>query len=55
MPTATATSFRIARWCEETETWIILARFSSYDEADQAFDSWSDKFPNAWVDILDPM
>lgn len=55
MPNQTATSFRIARWDQEAETWIILARFSSYEEADANFDAWADKYPNAWVDILDPM
>lgn len=44
--------FSIARF--DDQDWTILERFSSYDEADEKFDYWSDKYPYAMVDILEP-
>lgn len=46
--------FFIARWNDETETWKILEQFNTYDEADDRLDYWAEKYPHAWVDILDP-
>jgi hypothetical protein len=47
-------NFKIAKWNEELNDWKILESFSSYDDADEKFDYYSDKFPNAYVDILEP-
>lgn len=44
--------FSIARL--DNETWTILERFSSYDEADEKYDYYAEKYPNAYVDILEP-
>lgn len=45
--------FSIAR-LDNNETWTILERFSSYEDADDRYDYYADKFPNAYVDILEP-
>lgn len=47
-------NFKIAKWNEERNDWKVLESFGSYDEADEKFDYYSDKFPNAYVDILEP-
>ncbi len=54
METVMPNQFFIARWNDETETWKILEQFNTYDEADDRLDYWVDKYPSAWVDILDP-
>jgi hypothetical protein len=46
--------FKIALWNESKEDWEILSSYNSYDEADRNYDRYSDKYPNAWVEILDP-
>lgn len=45
--------FSIAR-LDNNENWTILERFSTYDEADGAYDDYAEKFPNAFIDILEP-
>jgi hypothetical protein len=45
--------FSIAR-LDNQENWTILERFSTYDEADDKYDEYTDKFPNAYIDILEP-
>ena len=45
--------FSIAR-LDNNENWTILERFSTYDEADEKYDHYADKFPNAFIDILEP-
>jgi hypothetical protein len=45
--------FSIAR-LDNQENWTILERFSTYDEADDKYDYYADKFPNALIDILEP-
>ena len=44
--------FAVAR-LEDYEKWTPLACFASYDAADDVVDRWSDRYPNAWVDIID--
>ena len=44
--------FKIAR-LDDTGNWKVLASFSTYEKADDALDKYSEKYPNAWVDILD--
>ena len=43
---------KIAR-LDDTGNWKVLASFSTYQKADLALDKYSEKYPNAWVDILD--
>ena len=38
---------------DDTGNWKVLASFSTYEKADDALDKYSEKYPNAWVDILD--
>jgi hypothetical protein len=45
--------FSIAR-LDNNENWTILEKFSTYDEADDRYDYYTDKFPNAFIDILEP-
>ncbi len=45
--------FSIAR-LDDNENWTILEKFSSYDDADDRYDYWVEKYPNAYVDILEP-
>jgi len=33
--------------------WTRLSWFATYEAADSALDRWADRFPNAWVDIID--
>lgn len=37
----------------EDGTYKILGIYKTYEAADKAVDRYSDKYPNAWVDILD--
>ena len=37
----------------EDGTYKILGVYKTYEAADKAVDKFSDKYPNAWVDILD--
>ena len=37
----------------ETGQWEPYATFATYDEADAAYDSVCDLYPNSWVEILD--
>lgn len=45
--------FSIARF-DNNENWTILEKFATYDEADLKYDYWADKYPAAFVDILEP-
>jgi len=44
--------FSIARL--DDKNWTILETFSTYEDADEKYDDWTDKFPNAYLDILEP-
>lgn len=37
----------------EDGTIKILGVYDNYDDADRAVDTFSDMYPNGWVDILD--
>lgn len=43
--------FRIAFDDWENQHWKTLELFESYDDADDAYDKWSEKMPYAWVEI----
>lgn len=45
--------FSIARMNDNGE-WEVLKRFSSYEEADDVYDDYVEKYPNSYVDILEP-
>ena len=44
--------FSIARL--DDKNWTILETFSTYEDADEKYDDYADKFPNAYLDILEP-
>ena len=44
--------FSIAKMNDSGE-WEILREFMTLEEADNHVDTYSDKYPFAWVDILD--
>lgn len=46
--------YAIARWNEDTETWKPLAKYSTYERADEALDKWVNRYPYAWIEILEP-
>ena len=46
--------FKIAKLNDKNQ-WDILEIFNTYDEADDKLDFYSDKFPNAYVDIIEPV
>ena len=45
--------FKIAR-LSDNGNWQVLETCSSYDETDDKLDYYSDKFPFAYIDILEP-
>jgi hypothetical protein len=45
--------FKIAR-LDDDNNWRVLECFNTYDEADDKLDFYSDKFPHAYIDILEP-
>ena len=45
--------FKITR-LSDNGNWQVLETCSSYDEADDKLDFYSDKFPHAYIDILEP-
>lgn len=51
--TATTNRYAVARWDADIETWMRLSRFATYAAADDALDRWADRYPNAWVEIID--
>lgn len=46
--------FKIAKLNDKNQ-WDILEVFDSYDQADDKLGFYSDKFPNAYVDIIEPV
>ena len=53
---ATPNRYAIARWDTEPNgpaIWTRLSWFSTYAAADDALDRWADRYPNAWVEIID--
>ena len=49
--TTKQTRYAIARW--DDDGWMRLSWFATYAAADAALDRWADRYPNAWVDIID--
>lgn len=45
--------FRIALMTNKG-AWKTLESFDSYDDADDRYDYWADKYPSSLVEILDP-
>ena len=48
--------YAVARWDTEPngpDIWTRLSWFATYEAADSALDRWADRYPNAWVDIID--
>jgi hypothetical protein len=46
--------FKIAKLNDKNQ-WQVLEVFNTYDEADDKLDFYSDKFPFAYVDIIEPV
>jgi hypothetical protein len=46
--------FKIAKLNDKNQ-WQVLEVFDTYEEADDALDSYTDKFPLAYVDIIEPV
>ena len=44
--------YAIARMTEDGE-WIQLDSFRTMRECDQRCDAWADRYPNAYVDVID--
>ena len=49
----TSNRFAIARWDADLSSWFRLSWFETYTAADDALDRWSDRYPHAWVEIID--
>jgi len=39
----------------DNNQWQVLGVFDTYEEADDALDFYTDKFPFAYVDIIEPV
>ena len=46
--------FKIAKLTDKNQ-WQVLEVFNTYDEADNKLDFYTDKFPFAYVDIIEPV
>ena len=44
--------FQIVKF--ENENYTVLESFATYDDADDRYDYYTEKYPYAWVEILDP-
>ena len=51
--TATPNRYAIACWDTGLDRWMRLSWFATYAAADNALDRWADRYPNAWVEIID--
>ena len=51
--TATQNRYAIARWDAGLDSWMRLDWFATYAAAHYALDRWADRYPNAWVEIID--
>jgi hypothetical protein len=48
------TKFRIVKYNETFEECQVLQVCHSYEEADQRFEYWDEKYANAYIEILTP-
>ncbi len=46
--------FRIVKYNDDFTNFQVLEVCHSYDEADERFDYWDEKYPNAYIEILTP-
>ena len=51
--TATKNRYAVARWDTDLSSWMRLSWFATYAAADDALDRWADRYPHAWVEIID--
>jgi|GEM_PF-3604614 len=42
----------IARLSDDGQTWETLQAFKSYEAADRGLDTLSDRYPDAWLEII---
>ena len=45
-------SYVVARLSDDGQTWETLQAFKSYEAADRGLDALSDRYPNAWLEII---
>lgn len=48
-----AKKIKIGMWNDSDENWTILASFKTEESADNALDTYCNKYPHAWIEILD--
>ena len=46
-------TIRVAKLAEDGKNWNLLGTYENYDAADDAVDYFTEKYPGAYVDILD--
>lgn len=46
--------FRIVKYNDDFTNFQVLEVCHSYKEADERFDYWDEKYPNAYIEILTP-
>jgi len=45
-------SYVVARLSDDGQTWETLQAFKSYEAADRGLDGLSDRYPDAWLEII---
>jgi hypothetical protein len=45
--------FQIVRFNYAEDTSKVLASYATYDAADEALDGWCNRFPHAYIDIIE--
>lgn len=46
--------FRIVKYNDDFTNFQVLEVCHSYKEADERFDYWDEKYPSAYIEILNP-
>ncbi len=46
--------FRIVKYNDDFTDFQVLEVCHSYDEADKRFEYWDEKYPNDYIEIVDP-
>jgi hypothetical protein len=46
--------FKIIKYADDFESYEVLEVCHSYDEADERFDYWDEKYPFGYIEILTP-